>query len=141
LQAEVSHLPGPLASGEASTGVTVLLVEDDAALCEMYCLALRLHGFRVETAENAEEALAAAHSVGPSVILLDVGLPDRPGTSLLVDLKSDPATADVPVLMLSNFSEPEIVSKALDAGALAYMVKAETTPKKVIDTISRLLEA
>jgi two-component system phosphate regulon response regulator PhoB len=119
--------------------VTVLLVEDDAAICDMYCLALRLRGFRVETAENGEEALAAAHSVGPSVIVLDVGLPDRPGTAVLVDLKRDPDTANVPVLMLSNFSEPDIVSEALDAGAVAYMVKAETTPTQVVETISRLL--
>jgi DNA-binding response OmpR family regulator len=120
--------------------VTVLLVEDDAAICDMYCLALRLHGFRVETAENAEEALAAAHSLEPSLILLDVGLPDRSGTKVVVDLKSDPDTAHVPVLMLSNFSEPHIVSRALDAGALAYMVKAETSPRQVIETISRLLD-
>jgi two-component system OmpR family response regulator len=141
LQARVSHPVGAVPTGEASTGLTVLLVEDDASLCDMYCLALRYHGFRVETAENAEQAIAAARSLRPSVILLDVGLPDRPGTAVLADLKADPETADLPVLMLSNFSEPEIVSTSLEAGAIAYLVKAETTPKRVIETISRLLAA
>jgi len=140
LQAQVTHPAGSGLADEPSNGVTVLLVEDEATLSDMYSLALRLHGFRVETAASAEEAVTAAHSVEPSVILLDVGLPDRPGTAVLVDLKSDPDTAAVPVLMLSNYSEPDIVARALDAGALVYMVKAETTPTRVIDTITRLLE-
>ncbi|MFN2464442.1 MAG: response regulator transcription factor [Candidatus Dormibacteria bacterium] len=119
----------------------MLLVEDDPAICEMYCLALRLHGFLVETAECGEEAVALALAKPPDVVLLDIGLPDRSGIEVLVDLKGDPRTAAAPVLMFSNFSEPDVIARALDRGATAYVVKAETTPKQVAETLGRILAA
>jgi DNA-binding response OmpR family regulator len=118
---------------------TVLLVEDDTAICDMYCLALQASGFAVATARTAAEALARAVEASPGVILLDIGLPDRPGTEVLLDLKSNDTTADIPVLMLTNYDEPEMVDRALMAGAHLYLVKAETTPKGVAAIVRRVL--
>jgi DNA-binding response OmpR family regulator len=118
----------------------VLLVEDDEAICDMYCLALKSSGYNVVTAGNASDALARAGEAAPDVVLLDIGLPDRPGTEVLEELKEAPATNKIPVLILSNYDEPAIVDKALMAGALLYLVKAETTPKAVAATIGKILE-
>jgi DNA-binding response OmpR family regulator len=119
---------------------TVLLVEDDEAICDMYCLALKSSGYEVVTAGTGADALARAGEAPPDVVLLDIGLPDRPGTEVLAELKKSPATINIPVLILSNYDEPEIVDKALMAGALLYLVKAETTPKAVALTIGKILQ-
>ncbi|MFN2466194.1 MAG: response regulator transcription factor [Candidatus Dormibacteria bacterium] len=118
---------------------TVLLVEDDAAISDMYALALGAGGFEVVRAYTAAEALARASGDAPDVVLLDIGLPDRPGTEVLEELKKSGETAGIPVLMLSNYDEPDIVDRALMAGALLYLVKAETTPRAVASTVRTVL--
>lgn len=120
-------------------GPVILLVEDDVAISEMYSLSLRLNGFHVETAGSAADALRTVNRVVPDLVLLDMGLPDRPGVEVLETLKAETRTAAIPVVVLSNYSEPDIVSRALGSGALLYMVKAETTPARVVATVGRLL--
>jgi DNA-binding response OmpR family regulator len=117
----------------------VLIVEDDEAICDMYCLALRARGHEVVTAATGAVALATAAEVSPGIVLLDMGLPDRPGIEVLRELKGDDATAAIPVLIVSNYDEPEIVDRALEAGALLYLVKADTTPGTLANTVERIL--
>ena len=128
-----------LEAARASGSPVILLVEDDAAICDMYCLALRIKGYAVVSAETAGGALETASRLLPDLILLDIGLPDRPGTDVLLELKAAPQTAAIPVLMLTNYSEPDIVSRALEGGAAAYIVKAETTPAQVVNAVANLV--
>ena len=128
-----------MAYARSPASARVLLVEDDDAISEMYSLALGIRGYEVSTAVTGAGALDLASSLRPDLILLDIGLPDRPGTDVLVELKTNPDTAGIPVLMLSNYSEPDIVNRALGAGAVAYVVKAETTPAQVVIAVEKLV--
>jgi len=115
----VAALAGDTAHGAGR----VLAVEDDEAIRRLVREVLRTRGYEVFEAADGEGALAAAHACRPHTILLDVGLPGVDGFDVLDRLKSDPALADVPVLMVTAWADPKLVRHALDRGAHDYVRK------------------
>jgi len=111
-----------------SDEVRVLLVEDDAALAQMYRVKLERDGYTVQVAGDGEEALTRLADQLPDLIFLDVRLPRMDGLTFLERLRSDARTKNVPVVIVSNYSEEELVSRGLQLGALEYLVKSQTTP-------------
>jgi CheY-like chemotaxis protein len=107
---------------------TLLLVDDDDALAEMYALQLTASGFHVTTASSGVEALALVNDVLPDLIYLDLGLPGMTGLEVLERLRSAPNTAAVPIVILTNFSEPEMMERGKALGAQDYLVKVDTPP-------------
>jgi CheY-like chemotaxis protein len=103
----------------------ILLAEDDRLLGKAASAALRRRGFDVLLAADGEEALSEARRTQPDLILLDVIMPKLQGFEVLTQLKADPATAAIPVVMLSNLAQPADVDEALRAGAIAYWIKAD----------------
>ncbi len=108
--------------------VRVLLVEDDAALAQMYRIKLERDGYTVAVAGDGEEALGLLTADLPDLIFLDVRLPRMDGLTFLERLRDDERTRNVPVVIVSNYSEEELVSRGLRLGALEYLVKSQTTP-------------
>jgi CheY-like chemotaxis protein len=111
-----------------SDEVRVLLVEDDAALAQMYRVKLERDGYTVQVAGDGEEALGVLRVTLPDLIFLDVRLPRMDGLVFLEHLRASPRTKNLPVVILSNYSEEELVSRGLQLGALEYLVKSQTTP-------------
>jgi CheY-like chemotaxis protein len=74
-------------------------------------------------AMTAADGLAKARGELPRMIILDLGLPDRPGIEVLEELRSDPDTSRIPVLVLTADTDPEMEARLLVAGALAYLTK------------------
>ena len=103
---------------------TILLAEDDRILRKAGEATLKKRGYQVITAVDGEDALAKAREHRPDLILLDVIMPRRQGFEVLTMLKSDAATRDIPVIMLSNLQDESDVRKAADGGALDYLVKS-----------------
>jgi CheY-like chemotaxis protein len=106
----------------------VLLVEDDPAVSEMYRLRLEIDGCSVAVAEDGETGLQLAHDVEPDLIYLDLRLPVLDGFEVLERIRSDARLSKIPVVILTNYSEPDDVERALGLGALEFLVKAETSP-------------
>ena len=106
----------------------LLLVDDDDALAEMYALQLTASGFHVTTARSGVEALALVDDVLPDLIYLDLGLPGMTGLEVLERLRTAPKTAAVPIVILTNFSEPEMMERGKALGAQDYLVKVDTPP-------------
>jgi CheY-like chemotaxis protein len=106
----------------------LLLVDDDDALAEMYALQLTASGFHVTTARSGAEALQLVVDVVPDLIYLDLGLPGMTGLEVLERLRRAPRTAEVPVVILTNFSEPEMIERGRELGAQDYLVKVDTPP-------------
>jgi len=117
--------------------VRLLLVDDDALLTDMYSIQLTSSGYTVSTARTGEEAVELARTEAPDLIFLDLGLPGISGIEVLQRLKQQQATARIPVVVLSNYSEPEMVAKSLSLGASEFLVKAHTTPAHLSDTTRR----
>ena len=108
--------------------VRVLLVEDDAALTQMYRVKLERDGYTVQVAGDGEEALGLLERELPDLIFLDVRLPRMDGLTFLERLRAGDRTRDIPVVIVSNYSEEELVSRGLQLGALEYLIKSQTTP-------------
>src|SRR5690606_639622 len=102
---------------------TVLVVDDDAAVRRLLRRVLCGRGFDVIEAANGAAALAAVSEQPVDVVLLDSVLPDRVGLDVLDTLRSDPATATLPVILLTGRAPPAERVQGLEAGASDYLVK------------------
>ncbi|HXA41674.1 MAG TPA: response regulator [Candidatus Solibacter sp.] len=111
--------------------VSVLFIEDDAAVAEMYRLKLELDGYTVTIAPDGEQGLKLARDTPPDIVFLDIRLPRMDGFSVLEALRADSALRRIPVIILSNYGEAELVERGLKLGALDYLIKAETTPSSL----------
>ena len=127
-------------SKAARDRVRVLFVEDDPSVAQMYKLKLELDGYEVEIAPDGEVALAMAVDVAPDIIFLDIRLPKLDGFGVLEALHGDPKTAAIPVVILSNYSEDELVQRGLKMGALDYLIKSQTTPARLAEGLEAWLK-
>lgn len=101
----------------------ILVVDDEHQLCELLKLRLSEEGFDVETASNGAEALLAAHSRRPDLILLDIAMPILDGHGTLLALRKSPTTAEVPVIMLTAIDNPSSVADSWASGVDFYITK------------------
>jgi len=115
--------------------VDVLLVEDDPSVLEMYRLKLELDGYRVNTALDGEEGLKKAGDLTPDIIFLDIRLPKMDGLEVLRKLRAQEKTRNIPVIILSNYDEEDLVARGLRLGAHEYLIKARTTPSSLSEGI------
>jgi DNA-binding response OmpR family regulator len=120
---------------EPSDEVRVLLVEDDVALAQMYRVKLERDGYTVEVAGDGEVALAVIAERPPDLVFLDIRLPRMDGLAFLERLRSSPRTRNMPVVIVSNYSEEELVSRGLQLGALEYLIKSQTTPGQLSEGV------
>jgi len=112
----------------------VLLVEDEPAQREILSYNLEADGFRVEMAENGEEALVMVDEVAPDIIVLDWMLPTLSGIEVCRRLKTRNTTRATPIIMLSARSEEVDRVRGLETGADDYVVK----PYSVVELLARV---
>ena len=111
--------------------VRVLFVEDDASVAQMYRLKLELDGYVVDVASDGLAALEKARALHPDIIFLDIRLPKLDGLTVLERLREDASTARIPVVILSNWNEKELVERGVMLGALDHLIKSQTTPARL----------
>ncbi len=110
----------PAATVAAPRADVVLVIDDDPAARDLMCRFLTREGFQAETAADGEEGLKRARELRPTAITLDVMMPRMDGWAVLQALKSDPDTADIPVIMLTMVNDKSI---GYALGATDYMTK------------------
>jgi CheY-like chemotaxis protein len=123
-----------------ATNSKVLLVEDSKLLRMANECALSKAGYQVSTAADGEQALRVAAEQLPDIILLDLMLPKLSGPEVLKALKQDPATANIPVVVLTSLSQKN-EEKLLAEGAAAYFEKAALDLDKNSDRLAATVEA
>ena len=109
----------------------ILVVEDDPAVRNLIVAALEAHGLRHMAVETAHAAIAAASSQAPSIVLLDLGLPDMDGVKVVESVR---AWSGMPIIVVSARSEDADKIRALDAGADDYLTK----PFSVEELLARI---
>jgi CheY-like chemotaxis protein len=124
----------------APDDVRVLFVEDDASVAQMYRLKLELDGYIVDIAGDGITALEMARTLAPDIVFLDIRLPKLDGIGVLEALRADESTAHIPVVILSNWNEKELVERGARLGALDHMIKSQTTPTKLSQRLSDWLK-
>lgn len=113
----------------------ILLVEDDDALASVYVVRLQAEGFEVRRVANGEDALAAAISYKPDLVLLDVMMPKVSGFDVLDILRNTPETANLKIIILTALSQDSDKQRAIALGVDDYLVKSQVVITDVIDRI------
>ena len=99
---------------------SVLVIDNDVALTEIFKALLEPEAFEVFTAHQVEDGLEPIRSLNPDVIVLDLYMPDKDGWQICRDIR---AFSNSPILILSVLNNPDAVAKALDEGADDYLIK------------------
>ncbi len=121
---------------------TLLIIEDDPLILRMYQQAFSFDSkHQALIANNGLDGLQTARAKKPDAILLDIMMPTMDGLEVLKKLKADPDTKTIPVIMLTNLADDKDIQTALKLGAVKYIVKAENTPKQVLDQIEQIIKA
>jgi CheY-like chemotaxis protein len=115
----------------------ILIVDDSKFIAQAYSRVLLGLGYRVLIACDGKTV--AAESCNPSIILLDMLMPDMDGVEVLRKLKQTPSTAYIPVLAISSLSEKN-GKKLIQEGAAGYFEKGSMTPEKLENAISGILK-
>ena len=119
----------------------ILVAEDDRFLRKAAEMALKRQGYTVLTAADGEEALRAARTELPDLILLDLIMPKLNGFDVLQALKKETPTAHIPVIILSNLGQDRDVQQAMDAGAAAYLNKTDLSLHGLVQRVEETLTA
>jgi DNA-binding response OmpR family regulator len=117
----------------------VLIIDDDITMLELLKRGLCGLGYAVETAENDSEMRRILEKLRPDIILMDVSMPGIDGISLCREMRRSPGLTDIPILMLSAFSDEKTVHDAMLFGANGFLCKP-CEPAKLGSCIEEILK-
>jgi len=117
----------------------ILLVDDNPDCRKIFGLYLRYMGYELSEAKTGHEGIEHAKNARPELMILDLGLPDMSGLEVLALLKQDSTTAGIPVVVHTAWAMDNIRTRALQAGASAFLVKP-TSPVVLNETIKMILD-
>lgn len=117
---------------------TILVVEDSATQAEAISVVLEEHGLNVVCAGDGLSGLKVAQAICPDLVVMDVNMPGMDGFQVLQALKNDPATSEIPIVMLTSSSAPEAAMTGLTSGAIDYIPKDVFAMSVLIETIRQM---
>ena len=129
------------APSEERPSATILVVDDAMTVRELQRSILERAGFRVRLARDGVEALSDLAELRSDLILSDVEMPRMDGFELVTNIRSQPALAHLPVILLTSRSSEEDRQRGLQAGADAYIIKSSFDAATLISAVERLLQA
>ncbi len=124
---------------EAPAPLTVFFVEDDEDIARMYSRQFEMEGIPFIHAKDGTEALNLLKVARPSVILLDISLPDIDGFEVLKQIKADQAIAHIPVIIMSNYSRQEDIEWGKKLGAKEFIEKVSIVPADITDIVRKAI--
>lgn len=120
---------------------TILIIEDDTFIGEMYVHSLQQAGYTVDLIASGKDGLQAAISKKYDLILLDIILPDKKGTEILQELRGSKEGDLAPgsrIIVLTNYEQDDDSRLAMQNKADGYLIKADITPRRLIEIIGSL---
>lgn len=123
-----------------STVAKILAVDDEPELTDLMYYHLARAGHEVSTAANGWEAIHAVQTNRPDIILLDLMLPDLDGFGVCEILRRDPASATIPIIIVSAWASGDSRNLGLELGALDYITKP-FSPQELVERVNQLLHA
>ncbi|MGB9743423.1 MAG: response regulator [Minisyncoccales bacterium] len=118
----------------------ILIIEDDNFLRELIAQKLIAEGYELSEAVDGEEGIKKVKEEKPDLVILDLILPSIDGYEVLYQIKKDPLTTKIPVIILSNLGQREDVEKGLKMGAVDFLIKAHFTPVEILEKIKANLK-
>lgn len=124
----------------------ILLVEDDLPIIDIYTKVLEKSGFDVETVNLGKGAIERIKKIKtdrlkkPDLIILDLVLPDISGIDALKEIRKTEGGKTIPVLIFTNYSNPELEKNGYNLGAEKYLLKTDYTPNELVQTVEEMLK-
>jgi CheY-like chemotaxis protein len=118
----------------------ILIIDDDEMISEIWSIALKKEGYEVITAMNGKDGINEAKTKLPNLILIDQIMPDIKGNDLLRMLKDDPQTKAIPVAVVSNYNESQLMQDSIQAGAIDYILKYQIEPQDLVNKVKTLIQ-
>jgi len=132
----VPETPAADGGSEPSAG-TVVIIEDDPTAATYYATLFRGNGYRVEVANDGVSGVDLCTRLQPQLIMLDVMMPRQNGILVLQTLRASDETKNTPVVVMSNFSEPTLIKRAIQLGALEYVIKTQVEGPALLSALPR----
>jgi DNA-binding response OmpR family regulator len=120
-----------------SGGKKILVVENDRVLSRILTHSLTQAGFAVSDARNGIEGIEQAEASTPDLILVDVDMPKMDGITMLKELRAKGNTT--PIIILTNYDNPELIADATEYGANQYLIKADWEIDEVAEKVKKVL--
>lgn len=117
----------------------IAIIEDDVVISQMYRMKFESEKFEVQLADNGKRGVQLVKSFQPDIILLDIQMPEMTGSEALKIIRSDEASAKIPVIILTNMGEEESPKELRELGIHSYIVKADLTPRQVVARVKEAL--
>lgn len=117
----------------------ILIVEDDKNLAKAVSVSLEEEGFEVSNAHDGIEGLKSAESIKPDLMLLDINMPKMDGLTMLLEMRQKDWGKDIPVIMLTNYSDQHNVSEALKHSVFTYLVKSDWDLGQIVEAVKKKL--
>lgn len=117
----------------------IAIVEDDPVISQMYRMKFEADGFDVQLADNGKKGVALVEHFSPDIILLDLQMPEMTGDEALEAIRKQAWGKDIPVIILTNLGEEEAPKSIRGLGIHSYIVKAELTPRQVVQRVKDAL--
>jgi len=117
---------------------TILLAEDDSFIVDIYGSQLRREGYKVIVAVDGKMALEKIRANYPDLVILDIGLPKMTGWEVLQELRNDPKTEHVNVIVISNYDRKNFESEIARYSVIKYFLKVQTTIEEIINVVKEI---
>ncbi|WIO46288.1 response regulator transcription factor [Candidatus Southlakia epibionticum] len=117
----------------------IAIIEDDQVINQMYRMKFEAAGFDVATASDGEAGVAIVKKFHPDLILLDLQMPNMNGVEALSLIRTLPSHKQTPVIVLTNLGEEEAPDGLRKLGVHSYIVKADFTPRQVVERVKHAL--
>lgn len=117
----------------------IVCAEDDKLMSESLVQGFKDAGFEAHPAMDGEEAIAKIKEVKPDIVLLDIMMPKLDGIGAVWELKADAETEKIPVVMLTNLSDPDTISKIMEAGVTDYLLKSEQSIDQIVAKVKEVM--
>lgn len=117
----------------------IAIVEDDPVISQMYRMKFEADGFDVQLANDGNKGVALVEHFAPDIVLLDIQMPEMNGHEALAEIRKHSWGKDIPVIVLTNLGEEEAPKGIRSLGIHSYIVKAELTPRQVVQRVKDAL--
>ncbi len=120
-------------------GKKILIVEDETFIADLYSRELTKAGFQVDVANDGTTGLQKLIAGPYDLLLLDIMLPGINGLQVLKEWKMKNLMSTMPILLLTNLGQDEVIKEAFNMGASGYLIKAAYTPQQIVNEVQNAL--
>jgi len=119
----------------------VLIIDDDVFYVEVMTRIFSREKYGIEIALDGEDGLKKVKSFNPDIVLLDIRMPKMDGIAVVRELKKDPSTKDIPVILVSNLADERDAGEVAGLSDVQSLVKANHTPDEIFQKVKETLES